>query len=245
MAASFWHELVSYVRELGKMMTDLGRSWWLRFFLIQGLALSCTWWLLRPFDDAVLKQVLHAGGVENYAAIKPVARWVSGFGDFSSFTVVVCVGLWWAGRKALHLRRLAVACLLSACLSGASAVLLRSALGRSRPISHLPDTFHGPTASAVLLAFPSGHTATSTGTALPLLLTLPKLGVPAVVVALATAWSRMHLRQHRPTDIAGGIWEAAWFGVPFGLAARALRRRELLDASLQRPKSRSSEPGRL
>jgi membrane-associated phospholipid phosphatase len=242
-----WQQFLGHVRALAAIAGQLGRRWWLRFLMVQGLALSVTWWLLRPFDDLVLKGVLHAPGVENYQAIKPVARVCSALGDYTCFTVVAVVGLWWLGaaKERYHWRRVAVACLLSASLSGVSAVMLRASLGRARPISKLPDTFYGPTTEAVQHAFPSGHTATAVGTALPLMLALPRLRAVALGVAVATGWSRMHLRQHRPTDIAGGIWEAVWFGVPLGLAARRLQRREELDRSLERGRGRGRESAEL
>jgi membrane-associated phospholipid phosphatase len=206
----------------------LGWRWWLRFFMVQGLALSSTWWVLRPMDDAVLKALIHAPGVVRYQEISVVARWVSWGGDFTCFTLLVVLGLMvaglWRGRRAWL--RLGLAVLLSAVLSGGTAVLLRSGLGRARPYTKLPDTFYGLQVGAAMHAFPSGHTATSFGTALPLVLAAPRLGGAALVMALATGWSRMHLRQHRPTDVAGGIWEAVWFGVPLGVACRRLQRRE-------------------
>lgn len=218
-----------HVGQLVRACQLLGARWWLRFFMVQSLAMSFTWWLLRPFDDAVLKAIIHTPGVEHYHEISSVAKRVSQVGDFTCFTLITVIALYaaslWLGRR--DMARLAVACLLSAMLSGASTVALRSTLGRSRPFTKLQDNFYGPQTSASMQAFPSGHTATSFGTALPLLLAAPRLGAPALVLAVATAWSRMHLRQHRPTDIAGGIWEAVWFGLPLGLAVRKLRSAEI------------------
>ncbi len=54
-------------------------------------------------------------------------------------------------------------------------------------------------------SFPSGHTLASTISAVILMQEDKKLGIPAVILAVLIAFSRMYLFVHFPTDILGGL----------------------------------------
>ena len=55
-------------------------------------------------------------------------------------------------------------------------------------------------------SFPSGHTATALAAVTALFLTgQKKIGIPALILAVCIAFSRMYLYVHYPTDILGGI----------------------------------------
>ncbi|MBE7056502.1 MAG: phosphatase PAP2 family protein [Ruminococcaceae bacterium] len=54
-------------------------------------------------------------------------------------------------------------------------------------------------------SFPSGHTTSSFAAATALLYTNKKIGVPALILAILIAFSRMYLYVHFPTDILAGI----------------------------------------
>ena len=61
-------------------------------------------------------------------------------------------------------------------------------------------------------SFPSGHTLASAISAAILLFREKKLGLPALIVAILIAFSRLYLYVHFPTDVLGG----AVFGVILG-----------------------------
>ena len=54
-------------------------------------------------------------------------------------------------------------------------------------------------------SFPSGHTLASTISTVILMQEDKKLGIPAVILAVLIAFSRMYLFVHFPTDILGGL----------------------------------------
>jgi undecaprenyl-diphosphatase len=72
-------------------------------------------------------------------------------------------------------------------------------------------------------SFPSGHAATSFACATVIALLEPALRLPAFLLALAIAYSRLYVGVHYPLDvIAGALW-----GTAIGLAAvRGLPRLE-------------------
>lgn len=54
-------------------------------------------------------------------------------------------------------------------------------------------------------SFPSGHTLASFEAAGAMMLRNKKFGIPALVLAIVIAFSRLYLYVHYPTDILGGI----------------------------------------
>ncbi len=62
-------------------------------------------------------------------------------------------------------------------------------------------------------SFPSGHTAASFEAATVLMIRDRRFGIPALVLAVIIAFSRMYLYVHYPTDILGGIAVGVLCGV--------------------------------
>lgn len=181
--------------------------------LILALAL-----LLWPHDRSNLQTIQSWAGPES----RPLAEAISFYGDFYTGTLALVLLIWLGGVAARRRswRRAALAILLSSAIAGLSVNCFRLTLGRPRPSTGVPDGFYGLHPSAGYHGFPSGHAATSFGTAGPILFLNPPLGLPAFAAASAVGWSRMQLDRHFPTDILVG----AWFGLAAGfLAARAAR----------------------
>ena len=213
------------VRLLASLAFNWFRHHWRPFVTLQALLLLAIWVAVHPYDHVLLESLrAHPVGVAPEQA-SSVAGWLSRWGDFPGFNVVLALGLWLAGlvchRPAW--RRLALITVLSAAMAGLTTNLLRSSLGRSRPYSKQTDAFYGPHFTHEFQSCPSGHTTTAFGAAIPLLIAAPPMGVATTIIAGSVAWSRMYLNRHYPADIAMGIWMALWFAVPFGFAARARR----------------------
>jgi undecaprenyl-diphosphatase len=82
------------------------------------------------------------------------------------------------------------------------------------------DGFTGLNRSKKYNSFPSGHAATSMGTATALAVTVPEIGIPALAGAAVVCWSRMYVREHYLTDVIVGASVGTFFGLAFGMAAR-------------------------
>ena len=54
-------------------------------------------------------------------------------------------------------------------------------------------------------SFPSGHTFASFASATAILKNNRRLGIPAIILAVLIAFSRLYLYVHYPTDILGGV----------------------------------------
>lgn len=74
-------------------------------------------------------------------------------------------------------------------------------------------------------SFPSGHTIASFEACTVLMLHDKRLGIPATVLAILIAFSRLYLYVHWPTDVLGGILVGAAAGWAGARLADALRRR--------------------
>ena len=88
-------------------------------------------------------------------------------------------------------------------------VTLKPLVARMRPYVYQRDILHN---NIVLLvealedySFPSGHTIASFEAATALLIGNKKLGIPAMILAVLIAFSRLYLYVHYPTDVIVSI----------------------------------------
>jgi membrane-associated phospholipid phosphatase len=192
------------------------------------LGIAC---LLLPRDREVLHtlQMKQVPNRELRQGLKELSGEVGRWGDFAGYNLVLVVGLWIGGRafRSRYFQRLAVASMLCAIFAGAVANVFRFSVGRPRPKAiereGIKDGAYGPKVEWNYNSFPSGHTATAFGSAIPLAIAMPPVGVPALMAACGVSWARMFGNQHHPSDVAVAIWLAVLFGVPLGLAVRRTR----------------------
>ena len=103
-------------------------------------------------------------------------------------------------------------------------VTLKPLVGRIRPYDYqiqvLGKTMQDLLAGGKLLvetphdfSFPSGHTIASFEGCVILLLGNKKLGIPATLLAIAIAFSRMYLYVHYPTDVIASVILGSLFAI--------------------------------
>ena len=105
-------------------------------------------------------------------------------------------------------------------------MILKPLIGRIRPFAFRPELplLVSPPGDA---SFPSGHTAAAFAVVFALKTAGSSLWRPALVLAAVTAFSRLYLYVHWPTDVLGGILRGAavgWAGAK--LAGEFLEKRE-------------------
>lgn len=148
---------------------------------------------------------------------RELAQEIGSWGSAAQYNLLIVLGIWvWgAMRRSHYLKRLAMVTAVATILAGLFCNSFRFTLGRPRPFTREPPMeFRGPQLSPHFHGFPSGHVSTAFGTAIPVLIALPEVGVPVTIFAGAMAWARMYDRQHYPSD----VWVGAWIGTIFGLA---------------------------
>jgi undecaprenyl-diphosphatase len=112
-------------------------------------------------------------------------------------------------------------------------ITLKPLVGRMRPydfqIQELGKTWNDILVGGKLLvetphdfSFPSGHTIASFEAATVLLLNSPVMGIPAMILAIAIAFSRMYLYVHYPTDVIFSIFAGILFAVIGNLIAKKI-----------------------
>ncbi|MDD5035406.1 MAG: phosphatase PAP2 family protein [Methylococcaceae bacterium] len=181
---------------------------------------------LKPFEMDILERVQSFKPSDGL--VYQIARQISFWGDYHTGTLILSAILWCAGffRHSAQLRNAALVCLLAAGLAGLFTDIFRYGLGRARPNAGVEDGLYGFSLSSKFHGFPSGHTTTAFGTAVPIAILFPPLAVPSLAVAASVGWSRLYLNYHRPTDVLVGAGVGISFGMAFGLATRRKCRSE-------------------
>ena len=103
-------------------------------------------------------------------------------------------------------------------------MVLKPLIGRIRPFAFRPDLalLVPPPGDA---SFPSGHTAAAFAVVFALKVAGSPLWRPALALAVVTAFSRLYLYVHWPTDVLGGALLGAAVGWAGAKLAEALLRR--------------------
>jgi membrane-associated phospholipid phosphatase len=182
--------------------------------------------VLSPWEPQWLHLVSEWRGMADLAWARDLAVVLSEYGDFVGFNGTLWLVIYGLAlvRRSRFLRLMMLGSVLGTVLTGGTVNVLRPLVGRARPSARVAPGFYGPQLSARYHSFPSGHTATAFGGAVPLVVMMPKVGVPLLAVAGSVAWSRLYNRAHHPTDVFYSIILSIALGVPLGLAVRRVAR---------------------
>lgn len=105
-------------------------------------------------------------------------------------------------------------------------MILKPLVGRMRPYDFQMEHFQVAINLLIdkesSLSFPSGHTIASFEACTVLLLNSPLLGIPALILAILIAFSRMYLYVHYPTDVIFSVFAGILFGILGNLAAQKI-----------------------
>jgi len=184
-----------------------------RIFLFVTGAIICA--LSYFFDDSVIAWV----GAHPNPAVHSVARFFTKWGDFPPIVALLFLLILLAG---LLRQRSAIPILLrmfgSAVCGGLAANILRVLTGRARPSAHVPAGWYGLwhhgqwiAGSYQFSSFPSAHTAVAIACVAPLWIMLARrkrlfIAVPATLLALCIAASRIALNAHHLSDVVTSVW---------------------------------------
>ena len=155
---------------------------------------------------------------------RTVKHWAGALSHYGDWPYLMAAGLVAAGAFKLLRRdrcvRIVLVMMAASTISGIAVNTVRLTAGRTRPNAHFPAGWYGLRHGGHWLignnpynSFPSGHTATAVGFAVPLLLVAPAAGVPVLAVAVSIAGSRVYLRAHHLSDITVAALVAAWISV--------------------------------
>jgi len=105
-------------------------------------------------------------------------------------------------------------------------IILKPMVGRMRPydfqLEHFQVVIDLLIDKETSLSFPSGHTIASFEAATVLLINSPLLGIPALILAVLIAFSRMYLYVHYPTDVIFSVFAGILFGFIGNLIAKKI-----------------------
>lgn len=140
---------------------------------------------------------------------------VSGLSDHGEIWILLAAALVLIRRQRRY--GLCAACALALDFAACN-LTLKPLIGRIRPFAFRPELslLVSPPGDA---SFPSGHTAAAFAVVFALKSAGSPLWRPALILAAVTAFSRLYLYVHWPTDILGGILLGAavgWAGARAG-----------------------------
>ncbi len=98
--------------------------------------------------------------------------------------------------------------------SGLIAAILKAVIGRARPV-HFDELgafyFNSFTLEASFASFPSGHSTTAGALFAAIAIFFPALRLPALILGLWLATTRILVGAHYPSDVVAGVAFGAWY----------------------------------
>lgn len=101
-------------------------------------------------------------------------------------------------------------------------IILKNMVARMRPFDRYEDLIP-LVARPQDFSFPSGHTGSSFAAAVVMFLNLPrKWGIPAIILAVVIAFSRLYVGVHYPSDVLAGMVTGTAIAVGVWLVAKKI-----------------------
>lgn len=170
----------------------------------------------NPVQEEILLPPAHSQfTTEQTVFEQTLASGLSKYGDWPYLLLYGVVGLAvLCLLRRYHASRILALILVAGMLAGLSSTIIRSTVGRTRPLSHYPQGFYGPRYESHWImgkyefgSFPSGHTATAMGLAAAIWLFNRRWALIFGTFAVAIAWSRIVLGCHHFSDVvAATVW---------------------------------------
>ena len=136
------------------------------------------------------------------AVLDPICKFMGTIGSHGEFAIAVALLLLIIPKT----RRTGCICALSlATTHVVSNMIIKKIVDRTRPYDVINGLvpLTGPLDSP---SFPSGHAAATFSCLFVIVLMMPKkYGIPALLVSLFMAYSRLHVGVHYPTDVLAGM----------------------------------------
>ncbi len=142
-----------------------------------------------------------------------IMPWITVLGDAGIFWMIVAAVLAFTKKYRRVGFGMAIAMALGLVVCN---MILKPCVGRIRPYD-FQETL-GVTINLLIekqhdFSFPSGHTIASFEACTVILLGSRKLGIPATILAILIAFSRLYLYVHYPTDVIASIILGTIFGI--------------------------------
>ena len=197
------------------------------WLLAGGFAIALAWEVDGSVDNALAITKNPSLHLFAWWCSKLGEGWVPGLAGISSATLFIIL------RKpgtAARIFFVVLACeiffvTLTCEITGMAALILRTVIGRARPLADVPQGIYGVwyhghwiIGKYEFASFPSGHSATAVGLAAAAWMVHKGWGAVATLYALLVMWSRIALQCHHLSDVVASII----LSIPLALISKKL-----------------------
>lgn len=188
------------------------------WLLAGGVAIALAWKVDGPVDAAL--DASHNPSLHQFAwwCSKLAEGWVPALAGIPAALLFIILRKSGIAAKIFFV-------VLACEITGLAALILRTLIGRARPLADVPQGIYGVwyhghwiIGKYEFASFPSGHSATAVGLAAATWLVDNRWGAVATLYAILVMWSRIALQCHHLSDVVGSIV----LSVPLALISKKL-----------------------